>query len=569
MNRFYKFKLPFIMTAMALLLCLLCGVATAEEPKTWYVDANLGSDTEGLGSQESPYQTIQKAIAVASDGDIIFVKAGTYAIPSTIQINKALTLRGPNHDKNPTQGGQREAEAVLDGGSTNRFLRIRASNVTIESFTITSSGKTAIWQNGADAVDGLVIRNNIFDGNSEAFATSVAAAGNPNTLNNLHFVNNLIVNNTSRSFSHYTGVMGTNFTIEGNEIRESLCGFHLGNVDGVTIANNHITLGDNYWAILLAGTTSDNVVIADNILDGQNTAGVGISVWYEKVDLGKVTVENNTIKNFKKAGINIRQNEGDVVDASQWTVTRNTIMNNDIGILHEGTGTLNAANNWWGHATGPTSERNPGGQGDAVEGDVNFLPWYVDEAMTQLSTTEIDCVDSGDTELEFVNSGVTMEIETDEKEGYVSVTRYSYDDRSAPEGMIPAGIYLRIERSDNLAGAPVRMEISYDPDELTEGVAEDDLRLYRYNPEKEQWELITSQGIDKDKKILWAKLDEFSEFGIFAAAPEEPVVEEPEEEEPGGDTPRTSGGLLYSFLLGLFLVLAGFLLIRKEGVQGR
>ncbi|MGB4681520.1 MAG: hypothetical protein WBH65_03220 [Dethiobacteria bacterium] len=65
MNRFYKFKLPFIMTAMALLLCLLCGVATAEEPKTWYVDANLGSDTEGLGSQESPYQTIQKAIAVA------------------------------------------------------------------------------------------------------------------------------------------------------------------------------------------------------------------------------------------------------------------------------------------------------------------------------------------------------------------------------------------------------------------------------------------------------------------------------------------------------------------------
>ncbi|NLZ33119.1 MAG: DUF1565 domain-containing protein [Firmicutes bacterium] len=48
------------------------------------MDANLGSDTEGLGSQESPYQTIQKAIAVASDGDIIFVKAGTYAIPSTI-----------------------------------------------------------------------------------------------------------------------------------------------------------------------------------------------------------------------------------------------------------------------------------------------------------------------------------------------------------------------------------------------------------------------------------------------------------------------------------------------------
>jgi hypothetical protein len=42
------------------------------------------------------------------------------------------------------------------------------------------------------------------------------------------------------------------------------------------------------------------------------------------------------------------------------------------------TGTLNAENNWWGSATGPTSASNPGGTGDAIidpDGVVDFTPF--------------------------------------------------------------------------------------------------------------------------------------------------------------------------------------------------
>jgi len=44
---------------------------------------------------------------------------------------------------------------------------------------------------------------------------------------------------------------------------------------------------------------------------------------------------------------------------------------------------LTAENNWFGSATGPTSDLNVGGTGDAVTGDVDFSPWLADGTDTQ------------------------------------------------------------------------------------------------------------------------------------------------------------------------------------------
>ena len=221
---------------------------------------------------------------------------------------------------------------------------------------------------------------------------------------------------------------------------------------------------------------------------------------------------------------------------------------------------LNAKYNCWGHFTLDFMV-------EGFEDKVDFSPWYADEDLTVLC--ELLYIVSGGTELTFDESGVDMDIETDEKEGYVTVARYSEDENDAPEGMIPAGIYLWIERSDNLANASAHIDIPYDPENLPDGVTEDDLRLYRYNETTEKWDLIPTQGIDKENKILWAELDHFSKFGIFAEAelkPEEPEPEEPEsEEKPKSDLPRTSGGLLYLMIPGLAGLTAGLLLIRGKG----
>jgi len=56
-----------------------------------YVDGVSGNDSQGTGSQASPYQTVQKALQEASDGDAIIILAGNY--PESITLNKQITVQ--------------------------------------------------------------------------------------------------------------------------------------------------------------------------------------------------------------------------------------------------------------------------------------------------------------------------------------------------------------------------------------------------------------------------------------------------------------------------------------------
>jgi len=51
--------------------------------------------------------------------------------------------------------------------------------------------------------------------------------------------------------------------------------------------------------------------------------------------------------------------------------------NNTYAINNIGTGIVNAANNWWGDASGPTHPDNPSGTGDVISDGVIFSPWLV------------------------------------------------------------------------------------------------------------------------------------------------------------------------------------------------
>ncbi len=55
-----------------------------------------------------------------------------------------------------------------------------------------------------------------------------------------------------------------------------------------------------------------------------------------------------------------------------------------LGIDWAGTSALNAPNNWWGSAKGPTIAANPGGNGDAVSANVVFSPWLGDGSDTSV-----------------------------------------------------------------------------------------------------------------------------------------------------------------------------------------
>lgn len=89
-------------------LCALLAIASlARAQTTWYVDAS--APPPGLGTQASPYASLQLAIArpTTASGDTILVLPGTYAGPFDF-VGKQITVRS-------TQG---PAATILDGGAT-------------------------------------------------------------------------------------------------------------------------------------------------------------------------------------------------------------------------------------------------------------------------------------------------------------------------------------------------------------------------------------------------------------------------------------------------------------------
>lgn len=167
--------------------------------------------------------------------------------------------------------------------------------------------------------------------------------------------------------------------------------------------------------------------------------------------------------------------------------------------------------------------------------------WEIDET-TELVTA---VPEDGVAVFSFPESGVRIFVRTHTADGVIAVTRYYHDDLGTPAGMLPM-IYLRIDRSDTLTGAPVRIEIKYDADELPAGVDENDQRIYRYNEAAAAWDLLADQGVDAPSGIVWANLTDFSVFAIFFPEPKpapdpvpEDIVSDPEQTEIPATPPDT------------------------------
>jgi len=74
------------------------------------------------------YQSIQKAIDSASQGDTIFVRKGIYC--ENLVVNKTVSLVG-----------QGKEATIVDGGRVGNVVEVKADNVKIAGFTIRNSGR--------------------------------------------------------------------------------------------------------------------------------------------------------------------------------------------------------------------------------------------------------------------------------------------------------------------------------------------------------------------------------------------------------------------------------------------
>ena len=318
----------------------------AIEDRIWHVidEAGDGLVTWDSGnlyvtplSEEYQNGALQRAIAAASAGNTVNVAAGTY--DEDVNLNKSLSLLGAGAASTTLRG-------VIGGDSAT--VRVGASNVTVAGFTITRLG------------------NNTTDWNDSGLnSAGIAVIGTSITGMNIH--DNILTGNRT--------------------------GIDINNSSGHTIQNNAIT--DNRTGLLFRNTT-DNMTVTGNEITDNWTVGIlfldasgGTNVPVQSA-LNSTFSQNNLSGNWY--GQVVERQTGGSLPAPGTTNLKNFVQN------------------WWGTASPVVSTADstepgyaalipvefggsataPGGQPDILgpaSANIVYDPWYVDEAMTILSSS--------------------------------------------------------------------------------------------------------------------------------------------------------------------------------------
>jgi len=165
------------------------------------------------------YERIQWAVSNASDGDTVFVRAGTYY--EHVVVDKSVLLAGENR-----------SDTIIDGSYTGTVVKITASNVKITGFTIQKSG---LYPNNGIYVcrgsTGNNISYNILVDNGEAGL-------------HLNYSNNNVVSCNEVSSNVDFGIYlrgSSNNTVFGNNVSDNWCGIRLEYSSNNTFFGNSIS----------------------------------------------------------------------------------------------------------------------------------------------------------------------------------------------------------------------------------------------------------------------------------------------------------------------------------------
>lgn len=167
----------------------------------------------------------------------------------------------------------------------------------------------------------------------------------------------------ANSDDHVFEVTANNVTISGFSITGAeKWGIYLNKSSGNTISDNEIT--DNVGHGIYLDSSSDNTISGNEITD--NGGGINLDS-----SNNNQILENDVLNNSAPdSGIHLDS------DSSGNAIHFNNIVGNSpYGVHNEAEEMVDAENNWWGDASGPTHASNLGGSGDTVSDNVDYDPW--------------------------------------------------------------------------------------------------------------------------------------------------------------------------------------------------
>lgn len=326
------------------------------------------------------FTTIQAAVNAAAPGDTIQVAPGTYA--ESVTVSKRLTIVGDPGGSAPGTGPD---APVLTGGPEGYGFLVTGSadGTTISGFDIRgyTDAAVSVELNGGGTLNGFELSHNDLTDNELEFEFFGAS---DMTISDVDVTSNRFVDSAGMIVdgSDIDGLTVSDFVFADNEMRNSLG-------DAVTIlavsTNTDVTMvfqgnsienSDNDGLkFRLADSSSYDFTIEENVIDGSTDDAID---FFQNGGSGlTVHIEGNDLLNSGGNALDVRDGVG-----SGFTVLENNIDGNQKGIENDGTGVVDARNNYWGSSDGPSgSVADPvtgtiaDGSGDSVSTDVRFDPF--------------------------------------------------------------------------------------------------------------------------------------------------------------------------------------------------
>lgn len=282
---FYKMKVLTVATLLFLSLFLTLSISAA----------TLTVDDNGVECPAATFTTIQAAINAAAPTDTIQVCAGTYA--EQININKPLTLLGPNEAINPNSG-IRVAEATIIPTTSDPInpgfagpitVYLAVPGITFRGFTVDGDNPgltSGVIFNGADV--------------DAEFGIYGDGSANPDAVVENNIVRNIGEISIWINTFGFGGARNANSHIRNNKVDNNLGNFGQG-----------LRISDDAWV-----NVTNNVVTRVRV-------GITIENYSGNVTTHPAsTISNNNISAFR---IGIRHNLHYVYAGPGFTISQNTV----------------------------------------------------------------------------------------------------------------------------------------------------------------------------------------------------------------------------------------------------
>jgi hypothetical protein len=270
---------------------------------------------------ETNYNTIQEAIAAASDGNVINI-SGAFT-ENIVITDKSLTLKGSNPATDIIDGGK--SGSVVDIYA-NQIKNITLENLTIRNGTLTGSGGGIKLDTATDGSGSSLTLNNVIvkDNSASWQGGGIASLGANLTLNNCIIKGNSASNN---------GGGGIIFTTKGNKPMV----FKLNNssVSGNTSKNGGGIYLDGNTNLDLNAEITNTTITGNTASSGSNGAGGG-AIWSKtsaassnvNLKLVHVTIDDNSHTSATKNGLSFT-GQGNPTTFTKVEIYNSILVNND------------------------------------------------------------------------------------------------------------------------------------------------------------------------------------------------------------------------------------------------